>query len=180
MKSKILIVDDDPMVRNLLSEQLQIHGYTTAVAASGKEALEILLKEEFDLIISDVRMYPMDGVELLQQVSILYPEMAKILLTGYNDEHASEYAFESEGVFKIPKPYGEELMIVIKRALETRMLKRRIKYFGQKRDSLFHVQVGEVKGSHHEILVFFDFGRSRGINDNGLLVHRFPYQFVGL
>ncbi|HIE26635.1 TPA: response regulator [Candidatus Poribacteria bacterium] len=132
MKSKILIVDDDPMVRNLLSEQLQIHGYTTAVAASGKEALEILLKEEFDLIISDVRMYPMDGVELLQQVSILYPEMAKILLTGYNDEHASEYAFESEGVFKIPKPYGEELMIVIKRALETRMLKRRIKYFGQK------------------------------------------------
>ena len=76
-------------------------------------------------------MPQMDGVELLQKVSKLYPDMAKILLTGYDDEHASEYAFESEGVFKIAKPYGEELLIVIKRALENRILKKRLKNFDQ-------------------------------------------------
>ena len=127
MKSKILIVDDEETIRNVLSEHLRPHGYTIEVAGSGQEALKILEKEEFDLIIADVRMPEMDGVELLQKVSKLYPDMAKILLTGYNDEHASEYAFDSEGVFKIEKPYGEELMIVIKRALETRILKKRLK-----------------------------------------------------
>lgn len=131
MKSKILIVDDEEEVCNVLSEQLRLHGYATEVAGSGQEALEILKREAFDLIITDVRMPQMDGVELLQKVSKLYPDIAKILLTGYHDEHASEYAFESEGVFKIAKPYGEELMIVIKRALETRVLKKRLRNLGQ-------------------------------------------------
>ena len=153
MKSKILIVDDEQVVRNVLSEQLRMQRYTIEVAASGKEALEILKKEEFDLIITDVRMQPMDGVELLQQVSQIYPEMAKILFTGYNDEHASEYAFESEGVFKIPKPYGEELMIVIKRALENRILKKRLKNFGQKLIPEYAKELLETLGVAKELEV---------------------------
>ena len=126
MNSKILIVDDEEVVRETISLKLRAHGYTTKIAKNGQEALEILEQEEFDLIIADIRMPGIDGVELLQRVSKLYPEMAKIILTGYDDEHAFEYAFESVCTFKLAKPPGEEFMIIIKRALEIRLLNKKL------------------------------------------------------
>jgi len=132
MKSKILIVDDEPIIRDVLADQLHLYGYITGVAESGQKALEILEKEEFDLVIADVRMPEIGGVELLQKVSNLYPDMAKILLTGYIDDQVSKYAFKSEGVFRIKKPYNlEELIIIIKRALETHVLNKKLKNLSQ-------------------------------------------------
>ena len=69
MTIKILIVDDEPMIRDVLFQMLKISGYDTIEAVNGMEGLEIYRKESPDLIISDLRMPVMDGYEMCKQIS---------------------------------------------------------------------------------------------------------------
>ncbi len=80
--SKILVVDDDPYLLSLLSDTLKAIGYSSVCANDGVEAIEVLEKEEFDLVITDIKMPRMDGVELLQNIRKLYPRLPVLFITG--------------------------------------------------------------------------------------------------
>jgi len=82
----ILIVDDEPSLRELLEEILQTHGYKVISAENGDSALQILLKNHVDLIISDVIMPGMDGYELSQKVREQYPHIKIQLASGFSDD----------------------------------------------------------------------------------------------
>ncbi len=128
MQPHILVVDDDPTVLGVLAKQLE--EYQVSVAESGEAALEQLRRNGFDLVIADVRMPGMDGVELLEKIRKLRPEVVRFLLTGYVDAHAEAAAWSKQGAYKFKKPWGEELLIAVRRALEnqetTRTLRRRL------------------------------------------------------
>jgi HD-like signal output (HDOD) protein len=85
---KILFVDDEDNILQGLQRMLRSmrHEWQMAFAASGAEALEILSKESFDIIVSDMRMPGMTGAELLVQVSIRYPHMVRLILSGQSDQ----------------------------------------------------------------------------------------------
>lgn len=68
MKARVLVVDDSPMIRDLHAFMLRNGGYDVRVAANGCEALELLLAERFDLVVSDVNMPKMDGLELTRRI----------------------------------------------------------------------------------------------------------------
>lgn len=88
---KILIVDDEPDLRDLLSEEFQHHGCEILEAANGHLALRCLMTNKVDVVISDVRMPDMDGTQLLEKIREIDPKKPHVfLLTGYADIDAKE------------------------------------------------------------------------------------------
>jgi len=89
---KILVADDEVMMRNLILKILESEGYQIAMASTGSEALEMLKAEKFDLLLTDVRMPGMNGFDLLKAVKTEWPDMAVIVMTGYGDAYTVKEA----------------------------------------------------------------------------------------
>lgn len=118
--SRILVVDDDDAVLSSLTEELQPH-YNVTPAPSAELALSMLEFSPFDAIISDVRMPGIDGVEFLRRTQKLEYSPVRILMTGYSDEHAIEFANASAGdVLLLHKPWDERLETFLEKLLEQR------------------------------------------------------------
>src|SRR4029079_13660038 len=79
---KILVVDDDADMRGLLSDVLESDGYRVGTAESGEKALQVLAEEQYDLVLTDLRMKGMLGTTLLGEIKHRYPETAVILMTA--------------------------------------------------------------------------------------------------
>ena len=124
----ILLVDDSPPAREPLELQLQIIGHQTAAANDGLQALEIFHSERFDLIITDIRMPNMDGLELLKQVRRENPEMDVIMITGYGDMDSSLLALRYGACNYLMKPVSmEELSLAVQTVEKRQSLARRLK-----------------------------------------------------
>lgn len=127
--ARILIVDDDLQLLQLLATHLSQRGHTVTTARNGWEALETLGRQEADIVITDVRMPGMSGIDLLRQIRGERPETEVIVLTGHGTmEGAIKALRESGGFDYLLKPLKDvtQLEKVILRALEVRDLKRRI------------------------------------------------------
>ena len=83
MGKKILIVDDNPNMSSLLQEMLEVFDFESVRASDGNEALNELQKGDFSMVITDMRMPNMTGLELLEKVKGLYPKMPVVLISGY-------------------------------------------------------------------------------------------------
>lgn len=83
MTATILIVDDEDEIRKMMSRHFRLIGYTIESAENGVKALEILKSKHVDVVISDIKMPEMDGVELLRNIRTNYPMIRPIMLTGY-------------------------------------------------------------------------------------------------
>src|SRR5208283_2301282 len=82
-KGGILVVDDDPSLRRVLQGQLEHEGYDVATAASAQETLALLQLPPFDLLITDLKMPEMSGLEMLKQARSQYPQTIIIMLTAF-------------------------------------------------------------------------------------------------
>ncbi len=116
----ILCVDDEDNILSALRRILRKHDYPLLFARNGIEALNILEKNNIDLIISDMRMPEMDGAKLLSHVAKRWPNTMRILLTGHADLTSTIEAINQGNIYKyIKKPWDEnELILSIKQALE--------------------------------------------------------------
>jgi response regulator RpfG family c-di-GMP phosphodiesterase len=120
----ILIVDDEPFIRKFLSKYLSGKSYSIVTADNGENALEKLDSEPFDLVLTDLRMPKMGGRELLQIMSENYPEIPKIVLTGYGTSEDIILALQTGAYDFLTKPITDFgiLDYSIKRALERKRL----------------------------------------------------------
>jgi DNA-binding NtrC family response regulator len=120
---RILLVDDDESLRLVLRMELEELGYAVSLAASAEEALELLEREPPDLVLSDVRMPGLSGLELLARLRVLAPGVAVILMTAYGTIQLAVEAMKAGAYDFIAKPIShEELAILLRRALEHRDL----------------------------------------------------------
>ena len=116
---RILIVDDEPTILNLLNKILTGQGYDTTPASNGEKALQILQTEVFDLMLSDINMTPVNGMELLSKTSELYANMGVIMLTAYGTVGTAVEAMRQGAFDYITKPFKlDELVLTVQRALE--------------------------------------------------------------
>jgi len=116
---RILIVDDEPTILNLLNKILTGQGYDTVPAGNGEKALQLLQAEAFDLMISDINMTPVNGMELLQKASESYSGMGVIMLTAYGTVGTAVEAMKQGAFDYITKPFKlDELVLTVQRALE--------------------------------------------------------------
>ena len=102
---RILVVDDETAVRSFVARALAHTGYEVQEQEDGTGALEALARERFDLLITDIVMPGMDGIELALKVTKDYPDMAVMLMTGYADAKQRAYGLESLIHKVITKPF---------------------------------------------------------------------------
>ena len=103
-RPSILVADDEKQVRELLDIHLSGLGYQMATARDGREALELFKKRHFDLIISDVRMPGLDGLQLMRAARAINPRVLVILISGYGDMETVVKALKSGAENFLPKP----------------------------------------------------------------------------
>ncbi len=82
-QARLLIVDDEPHIQEMLARNFKFEGYDVMTAGNGEEALEILKKNRIEVVISDIKMPVMDGIELLKRIRKDYQMVQVIIITGY-------------------------------------------------------------------------------------------------
>jgi two-component system response regulator PilR (NtrC family) len=125
--ANILIVDDEQGMRQLLSLVFGRAGHQVRAAENGRRAVELLREASADLIVSDVRMPDMGGIELLRAARELSPDVAVVMMTAFATVETAREAFKLGADDFIQKPFDvDELKLIVEKALELRQLKQEI------------------------------------------------------
>jgi response regulator RpfG family c-di-GMP phosphodiesterase len=141
--STLLFVDDEASILSSLRRLFRPHGYRILTAGGGAEGLSILEKESVDLVVSDMRMPEMDGAQFLEQVRSRWPDIVRILLTGYADIASTIAAINRGEIYRyISKPWDDnEIVLTVRDALE----RKRLEIENTRLDALTKQQNEELK-----------------------------------
>lgn len=130
---RILVVDDDSLVRRSLCEVLSFEGYSCFNVGDGLEALALLKETPFDIVISDMKMPKMEGLELLKRIKAGYPETAVIMVTGFGSIESAVSAMREGALDYVTKPIiDDEIKFAIRRIAEEHKLTDENKYLKEK------------------------------------------------
>ncbi|MCF7855672.1 MAG: sigma-54 dependent transcriptional regulator [Candidatus Pacebacteria bacterium] len=117
-KARILVVDDEVSIVEVLKALLNREGYSVSTASDGEEALEQLREDKYDLMVSDIRMQPMDGITLLREARKLQNHLGVIMITAYATVETAVDAMKSGAFDYVCKPFKiDELLLTVQRAL---------------------------------------------------------------
>jgi DNA-binding NtrC family response regulator len=151
VKEKILIVDDDEGVRQVLGQSLQETGYAVTSVDSGERAVAAVRESPFDLVILDMVLPRVDGLEVLREITAVRPEIPVVMITGYASVETAIKAMKMGAVDYVVKPFRmEEVDLVIGKALERSHLRRENVYLRRQLESTYGVhniigQSGEMR-----------------------------------
>ncbi len=151
-KNKILVVDDEHLIRWSLEQNLKKQGYEVNTAGSGEDALRLLQEEAPDLVLLDVQLPGMNGMEVLERIKELDEEVIVIMVTALGVLETAVKAMRLGAYDYINKPFNlDELAIVIKKALETQELKREVAQLRSTQPKKFSIDgiVGESEDLQH-------------------------------
>ncbi|MDP8268595.1 MAG: sigma-54 dependent transcriptional regulator [Candidatus Tenebribacter davisii] len=125
---KILIVDDNKNMQIILKQLLNDEGYEVFSAFNGKDGLTAAIEQNFDLVLLDIRLPEMNGIDILQQISKFEKDMPIIMITAYGDVETAVETMKLGAYDYITKPFvNDELKIIIRNALNTNELKQEVK-----------------------------------------------------
>ncbi len=125
MRENILVVDDDEGVRKALCQSLEQNGYLVSGVDSGEKALARLREAPLDLVILDLILPRVDGLEVLKEIAALRPEVAVVMITGYASVETAIKAMKMGAIDYVVKPFRmEEVDLVVSRSLERSHLRR--------------------------------------------------------
>lgn len=123
MKSRILVVDDEESIREFLDIMLRKEGYEVTLAEDGARAIDLLKKKTFDLVISDLQMPQVTGMELLKHVRDNFPDLLFMMITAFGTTETAVEAMKMGAYDYITKPFKiDEVRIVIGNALKSKNL----------------------------------------------------------
>jgi DNA-binding NtrC family response regulator len=123
MNARILIIDDEIVICKSCEKVFRRSGHSSAIATSGKEALQQLEQETFDVVFTDLKMMDMGGLQVLQTVREKYPTTVVVIITGYATIASAVETMRSGAFDYLPKPFtAGELIAVLDRAIERRKL----------------------------------------------------------
>lgn len=152
MKPRILAVDDEESIREFLEIMLKKEGYDVTTAEDGQVAMDLLKKKSFDMVISDMQMPNVTGIELLKHVKDNYPDLVFMIITAFGTTESAVEAMKLGAYDYITKPFKiDEVRIVIGNALKSKNLEvenRTLKKEMQKEFS-FQSLVGNSEKMHH-------------------------------
>ncbi len=118
VKQVILVVDDEEGLREGLSRLLEGEGYAIVAAETGEEALQILKQSHIDLVLTDMRMPGMSGIDLLKKIRESYGELGVIILTGYGQIESYIEAMNFGAIEYVSKPFKvNELKFIVNKVL---------------------------------------------------------------
>ena len=123
--ARILVADDEAGVRSFLAETLELGGHEVAQASDGEEALALLARRAFDLLVTDLRMPKRDGMEVLREAHARQPDLEVIVLTAHGSVSSAVEAMRLGAFDYLQKPLDgpDQVLLLAERALERRRLK---------------------------------------------------------
>ncbi len=123
MKANILVVDDERTIRDSIKTVLEDDGYETDTASNGKEALELVNEKDYEIIITDLKMPEMDGMELVEQCQHICPQTSVVIITAHASLESAIKALRMGAYDYILKPFDfEDVLLKIKRLLKHKEL----------------------------------------------------------
>lgn len=149
MNQKILIVDDQEDIRNILGDRLRIYGYEILTASDGEEALRKTNEESPELVILDIQLPEIDGMEVLTKIMAEHPNTVVMMITAYATVQRAVEAMKLGAYDFIEKPFNADLVrIKVEKALEKQTLLRENKYLR----SELKGEYGEIVGQSQKII----------------------------
>ena len=128
--SRILIVDDEDDLREMLAETVRSLGHEVESGADGEEGLRLYKQQEFDLVITDLKMPKMDGLTLLREVKLLRPDAVVLMITAYPTIDSAVQAIKLGAYDYVTKPFKiEQIEVVVRRAVEKKRLMEQLGLF---------------------------------------------------
>jgi len=139
MSHKILVVDDDLEMCRLLSEVLTEEGFSVLTTGESLEAAKILKKEEFDVLITDLKMKGLKGLDLLEEAKKIAPLTPVIIITAFGTIESAIQAMKMGAYDYVTKPFQmDEIVLTVKKALENRLLKKEVVRLKKEMESRYH------------------------------------------
>lgn len=140
-KHKILVVDDEQLIRWSLEQNLTKQGYEVVTAASGEDALRMVQQESPDLMLLDIQLPGINGIEVLEKVKAMEEDVIVIMVTALGVLETAVKAMRLGAFDYINKPFNlDELAIVIKKAFETGELKREVAHLRSTQTSKYGIE----------------------------------------
>ena len=167
---RILVVDDEEQMRDLLAKVLERKGFQASVCGDGTEALAFLEKEPVDLVVTDVRMPGLGGMEALRAVKELNPDIVVIIMTAFGSIDQAVQAVKEGAYDYINKPFKiDEMLLTIEKALDERRLRHEVSTLRQELHTRYHFEnligksrpmqevfglIDQVAGSRSTVMVY--------------------------
>jgi DNA-binding NtrC family response regulator len=169
-KASILVVDDEPAMRLLVTSVLKDEGHDVTAAASGEEALQLVARRHYHLIVTDLKMPGMSGVELLERIKKDDPETAVILLTAFGSVEGAVEAMRKGATHYLLKPLAnpDELRLAVRRVLEERRVADEAATLRQATEAGF--PFGEIIASDPKMQAVLELARSVAPADATVLI----------
>jgi two-component system response regulator AtoC len=158
-KANILVVDDEKDICKALNFLLTKEGYVVKEAYNGEQAIDLIKKENFDIVMTDIKMEKMDGFEVLKQMQKLSPETMVIMMTAYASVVSAVEAMRAGAADYITKPFiNDEIRLTIRRILQNRDLEMENRILrqelSQRRDAFDNIFVNIIGNSEQMQKVF--------------------------
>ena len=144
----ILVVDDDADMREMVHDMLKDRGHQVTTAGSGQEAMKVLSEEDYAVVLTDLRMKGMQGLELLTEIKRLYPDMNVILMTAFGSVETAVEAMKHGASDYLTKPVKkDDLVRVIERVVREASLRREVSRLRKEvhKEYSFHQILGKSK-----------------------------------
>jgi ATP-dependent Lon protease len=120
--AKVLVVDDEEIARKNLEHILKKENYTVITAASGAEAIEMMEASDFDVVLTDIRMEKVDGIQVLEKAKSRYPDSKVIMITGYASVDSAIETLKKGAFHYIAKPFKiDEIRVTVKQAIAKKL-----------------------------------------------------------
>jgi putative nucleotidyltransferase with HDIG domain len=158
MADRILVVDDEEPIREIIDSMLTAAGYACKQAGSGLEALAVLTSgEEFELMLSDLMMADLDGIGLLERTKERYPDMPVVMVTAVHDISVALAAIRNGAYDYLLKPFErEQLLNTVSRALENRRLKVENRTYQTNLESLVKARTDQLTAVNRDLIRSYD------------------------
>ena len=142
----LLLVDDEPDILRVLSISLKVDGYRVLTASSGEEAISAFKQNHPEIVVTDIKMPGMDGIEVLRKVKALSDETEVIIITGHGDIDSAIEALQHGASDFINKPVRDEaLSIALKRAREKYDIKKQLREYTDDLEAKVKAATRELK-----------------------------------
>ena len=154
MENKLLLVDDEEGIRTVLGIALTDMGYDVFTAENGEQALRIFLKEIPPIVLTDIKMPGMDGIELLQKIKLENPDSEVIMITGHGDMDLAIKSLKYQAVDFVTKPINDEVLeIALNRAREKILMRQQLKEYTENLEEMVREKSTQLVALERQVAV---------------------------
>ena len=153
MKPKILLIDDEEGIRKLLGISLRDAGYPVSIAIDGERGIELFQEEAPEIVLTDIKMPGLDGIEVLRRVKAMSPDTEVIVITGHGEMELAIQSLQLDASDFITKPiHDEALFVALRRAEEKLAWRRALKHYNETLKTKVREATEELKNLQKELL----------------------------